>query len=69
MKIGQVLAESEPSGKKSLEVYNGPYTGDFCPTCDGKAVSGCRCMINHRVCKNGHAWHRVNGKVVMGTGH
>ncbi len=61
--------EVKESVKNCLENYTGPYTGDFCPTCDGKAKSGCRCFINDRTCANGHTWHRVNGKVVLGSGH
>lgn len=57
------------SVKNCLENYTGPYTGDFCPTCDETAVMGCRCQINDRRCANGHQWHRVDGKVVMGSGH
>jgi hypothetical protein len=40
-----------------------------CPECGEFAISSCRCRIGNLRCANGHDWHKVDGKVVLGTGH
>jgi hypothetical protein len=54
----------------SKEVYFGPYWEDHCPGCGEKATSVCRCLINSRLCSNGHEWYRdKQGHAVAGSGH
>ena len=38
-----------------------PYWLDHCPACDAKCTGACKCLVQHRVCPNGHTWRR-NGQ-------
>lgn len=40
-----------------------------CPECNEYATSVCKCRIGDAHCENGHTWHKVEGKVVLGSGH
>jgi hypothetical protein len=46
-----------------------PYWEDICPVCKTKAISGCRCRISERTCKNGHTWYWDCGHTVLGSSH
>lgn len=65
------LDEYQTYHPNSKQVYFGTYWEDYCPGCGEKAVSGCRCPVNSRTCKNGHEWYRdrMTGHAIAGNGH
>jgi hypothetical protein len=42
-----------------------------CPTCNGKVVKVCKCMLGNMTCENGHEWHLhpKTKQVMEGSGH
>ena len=44
---------------------------EHCPTCEGPAVTRCRCFIGDRTCAKGHKWYvcPVHGTRILGDGH
>lgn len=44
---------------------------DYCPVCEGKYVTQCRCLLSNRRCASGHEWHRCaeHGVIAAGSGH
>lgn len=45
--------------------------GSLCPTCQGEAVTVCRCVLGDTRCANGHNWHvcKIHGLVPYKAKH
>lgn len=64
------MVSPEMTMKDESVFFGSPYD-DKCPSCGGKVVSRCRCLIGSCVCENGHEWYRdkQTGRAIAGNGH